>query len=199
MRRSPKFLAVAILLTAPAVSAQQPAPASTPASAAAADSARFPCRYVAVRRQFDFWIGTWDVFPWTAPAGAAGASGGAAQLGTNIIEPVLRHCALLEQWTDARGGTGQSFNWWDQNLGTWRQLWIADGGGTLDYTQGEFRDGAMRFSGWTRRPDGRRVEQRLTFFHLHADTVRQLFESSLDSGRTWQPGFDGRYIRRGSR
>jgi hypothetical protein len=192
MHRSPKLLALALLLAAPAAGAQQsPSPAaSAPASAAAADSARFPCGYLAVRRQFDFWIGTWDVFPWTAPAG------GGARLGTNTIAPIMRHCALLEQWTDAQGGTGQSFNWWDQNLRTWRQLWLAEDGGTLDYTQGEFRDGAMRFSGWTRRPGGRRVEQRLTFFHLHADTVRQLFESSLDSGRTWQPGFDGRYIRR---
>ncbi len=193
MRRSPKLLAFALLLGAPAAGAQQStSPAATaPASATAADSARFPCSYVAVRRQFDFWIGTWDVFPWTPSAGAT------AQLGTNTIAPIMRHCALLEHWTDAQGGTGQSFNWWDQNLRTWRQLWLAEDGGTLDYTQGEFRDGAMRFSGWSRRPDGRRVEQRLTFFHLHADTVRQLFESSLDSGRTWQSGFDGRYIRRG--
>jgi hypothetical protein len=181
------LLLSAVAITAPA-HAQQPAPAA--AGAAQADSARAPCRYIPVRRQFDFWIGTWDVFPFAAPADSG------PRLGTNVIEPILEHCTLLEQWTDARGGTGRSFNWWDQNLRTWRQLWVASGGGTLDYSQGEFRDGAMRFLGWTRRPDGQRVEQRLTFFALHADTVRQLFETSFDSGRTWQPGFDGRYIRR---
>ena len=38
-------------------------------------------------------------------------------------------------------------------------------------------------------------QQKLTFFPIHRDTVRQLFETSTDSGRTWQPGFDGRYVR----
>ncbi len=182
MRRPTLVTAAVLLLAGPSV--------ASPQSVAPADSARFPCAHIPVHRQFDFWVGTWDVFPWAAPVGTVPA------IGQNIIAPILRHCALLEQWTDARGGTGQSYNWWDQNLRTWRQLWIADGGGTLDYSQGEFRDGAMRFSGWSRRPDGRRVEQRLTFFALHADTVRQLFEASVDSGRTWQPNFDGRYIRR---
>jgi hypothetical protein len=58
------------------------------------------------------------------------------------------------------------------------------------------KDGEMQFSGWTLDRQRRRVEQRLTFTRHHADTVRQLFETSLDSGRTWTPGFDGRYVRR---
>ena len=47
-------------------------------------------------------------------------------------------------------------------------------------------------------PNGTRVLQRLTFFPVHRDTVRQLFETSSDSGKTWQPGFDGRYVRKPS-
>ena len=173
----------ALLCLASALDAQE---ASPPQQAPAPPS----CESQPVRRQFDFWIGTWDVFPWSAPDSAR------RQLGVNIITPIESHCALLEQWTDSRGGTGRSFNWYDRNLGNWRQLWIAQGGGVLDYTQGEFRDGAMRFRGWTLAPDGQRVEQKLTFFAIHPDTVRQLFETSTDSGRTWRPGFDGRYIRR---
>ena len=106
---------------------------------------RYPCRTSAQSRQFDFWVGDWNVTPFQAPPG--------------------------------------------------RQVWVADGGSSLDYT-GEFRDGAMRFEGWTQAPNGARVLQKLTFFPIHADTVRQLFETSADSGRTWQPGFDGRYVRR---
>ena len=148
------------------------------------------CDTIPVRHQFDFWIGTWDVYAW-ADAEAKGP-----RLGVNVIAPIEGHCALLESWTSGNGTTGRSFNWYDRNLGNWRQLWIAQGGGTLDYTQGELRDGAMRFAGWTLGPGGRRVEQKLTFFAIHPDTVRQLFEASNDSGRTWTPGFDGRYIRR---
>lgn len=104
----------------------------------------------------------------------------------------------MENWTSANGRGGKSMNFWDVNRGKWRQVWVADVGGSLDY-EGEFRDGAMRFEGWTLAPSGGRVLQKLTFFAIHRDTVRQLFESSADSGRTWRPGFDGRYVRRTSR
>jgi hypothetical protein len=155
---------------------------------------RFPCRNLAEARQLDFWIGDWDVTPWAAPAGPS-----APLLGTNRIEPILEHCVLLENW--AGGGpapsSGKSINFWDTNRRQWRQVWVADGGGSLDYA-GSFRDGAMRFEGWTLAPNGTRVLQKLMFFPIHRDTVRQLFETSNDSGKTWQPGFDGRYTRRRS-
>jgi hypothetical protein len=67
--------------------------------------------------------------------------------------------------------------------------------GPLDYT-GEFKDGAMRFTGWTRDTKGNRVEQKLTFLAIAPDTVRQLFEASSDGGKTWAPTFDGRYVKR---
>jgi len=54
----------------------------------------------------------------------------------------------------------------------------------------------MRFEGWTLNPNGTRTLQKLTFFPISKDTVRQLFETSADSGKTWVPGFDGRYVRK---
>ena len=152
---------------------------------------RFPCRTQPEARQFDFWIGDWDVTPFQAPA-----SSNPSLLGTNRIELLLEQCLLMENW---QGGgpapsAGKSINFWDRNRGKWRQVWVADGGGSLDYT-GEFRDGAMRFEGWTIAPNGARILQKLTFFPISTDTVRQLFETSADSGKTWQPGFDGRYVR----
>jgi tetratricopeptide (TPR) repeat protein len=155
-------------------------------------AARYPCRSKPETRQFDFWIGTWDVTPWGVPPGPI-----TQLLGTNVIEPILEHCVLMENWTGGGpgGGFGKSMNFYDTNRGQWRQIWVADGGGSLDYS-GSFRDGAMRFEGWTAASNGGRVLQKLTFFPVHRDTVRQLFETSTDSGRTWQPGFDGRYVRR---
>jgi hypothetical protein len=40
------------------------------------------------------------------------------------------------------------------------------------------------------------VEQKLTFFAIAPDTVRQLFEASSDGGKTWVSTFDARYTRR---
>ena len=156
------------------------------------DALRFPCRTMSEARQFDFWIGDWDVTPFQAPGGS-----NTPLLGTNRVEAILEHCVLMENWMG--GGpapsAGKSMNFYDTNRRQWRQIWMADGGGSLDY-MGTFRDGAMRFEGWTLAPNGSRVLQKLTFFPIHRDTVRQLFETSADSGRTWQPGFDGRYTRK---
>ena len=153
---------------------------------------RYPCRTSPQARQFDFWVGDWIVTPFQQPLTAS-----TPVLGHNRIELQLEQCMLVENWTGGGpgGGEGKSVNFWDTNRGRWRQIWVADGGGSLDY-EGEFRDGAMRFEGWTLAPSGARVLQKLTFFAIHRDTVRQLFETSTDSGRTWQPGFDGRYVRK---
>jgi hypothetical protein len=56
----------------------------------------------------------------------------------------------------------------------------------------------MRFTGWTLDAKGNRVEQKLTFFNVAPDTVRQLFDASTDGGKTWTATFDGRYVRRKS-
>jgi hypothetical protein len=155
-------------------------------------AARFPCRALPEAHQLDFWIGDWDVTPWQAPPAS-----NPAVIGTNRIEPILEHCVVMENWVG--GGpspsAGKSMNFWDTNRRKWRQIWMGDGGGSLDYA-GEFTNGAMRFEGWTLAPSGSRVLQKLTFFPISKDTVRQLFETSSDSGKSWQPGFDGRYVRR---
>lgn len=160
------------------------------ASIARIEAIRYPCRSMPEARQFDFWIGKWDVAPWNGPSGMPRNAAG-----YNDVHPLLEQCLLLENWRAAGGGEGKSINFFDRNLRKWRQIWVADGGGSLDYT-GEFRDGAMRFEGWTRGVNGGRVLQKLTFTPFGRDTVRQTFEASTDSGRTWAVTFDARYIRR---
>ena len=149
-----------------------------------------PCLTMPQAHQFDFWIGRWDVTPWQVKSPTA-----AQQMGFNDVHPILEHCVISENWKGARGGEGKSYNYFDTNLGKWRQVWMADSGGALDYT-GEFSDGAMRFTGWNLDAKGNRVEQKLTFFAIAPDTVRQLFEQSTDGGKTWAPTFDGRYVKR---
>ena len=149
-----------------------------------------PCNTMAEARQFDFWIGMWDVTPWQLPAPTP-----RQQMGTNDVHSILEHCVISENWSGARGSNGKSYNYFDPNLKQWRQIWVDDTGTVLDYT-GEFKDGAMRFVGWNRDATGKRLEQKLTFFAVAPDTVRQLFEQSDDGGKTWKPTFDGRYVKR---
>ena len=153
----------------------------------AMEAAAWPCRENADSREFDFWIGEWDVFV------------GGQQAGTNTIERMLGGCTLLENWTNVRGREGKSFNWVDRSSfrdPRWRQLWVDDSGNTLDYYGGRYVDDAMRFEGHTFSPQGDSIPQKLTFHNVHADTVRQVFEQSNDGGGTWVVTFDGVYVRR---
>lgn len=142
-----------------------------------------PCHYDGRYRQFDFWIGTWDVFN---PQGQ--------QAGTNTITLILNGCVLQENWTDSRGGAGKSFNYFDPETDQWKQLWINASGGHTFYS-GSFSDGAMRFEGTVVAQDGSTKLSRMTFTPLDDGRVRQYIEQSDDGGTTWNTGFDGYYVR----
>lgn len=148
-----------------------------------AERAARPCAFQPEYRQFDFWVGEWDV---TALGQVAG---------TSSIQSIVDGCVILENWTGAGGITGKSFNFYDSSLGKWRQVWVGSGGGVLDFF-GEYRDGQMRYTGETAGPNGTKILQRLTFFNLSPERVRQLWEQSSDGGKTWTVTFDGAYARR---
>ena len=166
-------LAVAGATVAPDASAQAAATSSPPACAAAE------------HRQFDFWIGTWDVF---GPAGR--------QVGTNRIERIADGCALLEQWTGNGNVTGKSLNIYDATDGRWHQTWV-DNGGTLLMLVGGLVDRSMvmTMSGPAQAAGKPAPLQRITWTPAPDGSVRQLWESSSDDGGSWAVVFDGRYVR----
>ncbi len=148
-----------------------------------AERQKKPCMFMAEARQFDFWIGEWEVF---MPNGQ--------KAGTNSIQLFSNGCGLMENWTSATGNDGKSINFYDPGTAKWYQSWIGSGGGALRY-EGIFKDGAMRFEGET-VANGKKTLQKLTFFKLDENTVRQLFEASTDEGKTWAVTFDGKYVRK---
>jgi hypothetical protein len=155
-------------------------PAALPAQGAAP---RFGCTDPEYR-QFDFWVGKWDVTVQGRP------------VGTNEVTLEEGGCLIHEHWTGARGGTGQSFNYLDRAGGQWHQQWVDNSGHSLTLAGG-YGDRQMRFTGVTAGADGAPVQQRLTFFANADGTVRQLWESSTD-GKQWKVVFDGLYRRHGS-
>ena len=136
-------------------------------------------------RQFDFWVGHWDVF---VPSGK--------KAGQNRIEVIADGCALLEHWTGGGGLTGQSLNIYDANDRRWHQTWV-DNSGTLLMLTGGFveRSMVLSMSGPSQADPAKIVQQRITWTPAADGSVRQLWESSVDSGRTWTVLFDGRYVR----
>ncbi len=143
-----------------------------------------PCEADTTYRQFDFWVGEWDVF-----------NSEGQQAGTNRIEKLLGGCLLLENWTSARGSEGKSINYYDPIRKRWVQTWV-DGQGGIIAVEGGLEDGAMRFEGEHLYPDGRREAYRMSFTPRADGSVRQFIEQSKDGGSTWYVWFDGTYVRK---
>jgi hypothetical protein len=153
---------------------------STPHAAPEAAEKVQPCTSGAYR-QFDFWLGSWNV---TEKGKVAG---------TNRIESILGGCALYENWLGANGLRGNSINFYDAPRGVWHQTWIDHTGSALTL-EGRFANGAMRLEG--QRPGAKPGEiqlHRITWTPLPDGKVRQLWESSTDGGKTWTKAFDGLY------
>lgn len=143
-----------------------------------------PCRFGAEFKQFDFWIGEWDVFTTSEQ-----------KAGENIVSSASDGCLIVENWTGSRGGTGKSINFYDPARKQWRQIWVGSGGAISEFA-GEFKEGAMRFVSEPRRGTEAAPVRRLTFFHLGPNEVRQFAEQSTDGGKTFTTEYDFTYKRR---
>lgn len=167
---------LALLLFVPLLCAAQEEPAAPAAP---------PCS-APEYRQFDFWIGDWDVTSDGQPAG------------TNRIHKIHGGCALQENWQGAGEGgiSGSSFNLYDKATSRWHQSWV-DGGGTLLLLDGGLVDGVMTLSGKRPARDGSGMVLHRIQWTPNADgSVRQLWEASKDEGANWNVLFDGLYVRR---
>jgi len=163
--------------TIAAIAAASPG-AQTPATSSAAR----PCS-AAEYRQFDFWIGDWDVFD---------RDGGLA--GRNRVESIEGGCGVQENWTASGGGTGRSINTYSPGDKQWHQYWLGSGGGILDLA-GTFANGTLTYTGISAGAGGARIDNRLEFSKNADGSVRQLWRQSRDGGKTWSVAFDGKYVR----
>ena len=117
-----------------------------PAQPAAPPPKPFDCS-AAEHRQFDFWVGEWDVMtnPETRPSNAPAPQPG-RKPASNVIEKAHKGCVIVENWDDGVGQTGQSFNIYDRVRKQWHQTWVDSNGGLHEYW-GELKDGNMVFRG----------------------------------------------------
>ncbi len=132
------------------------------------------------KRDFDFWLGSWEVTANGQPAG------------TNEIRALHGGCLLEEKWTSVRGGGGTSLNFFDPAVGRWRQVWVSDG--TIIDIAGGLEDRSMVLVGTiTYTADARRLPFRGRWTPLADGRVRQFFEEQREGA--WQPWFEGIYTK----
>ena len=148
----------------------------------------YPCKTLPHARDFDFWIGTWEVYNNQYPN---------HRVGTSVIESVSGGCTILENWYAYNSPSdGKSQNWYNPTTGKWTQMWVGSGGGATQYADGEYKDGAMRFKYTQTNAQGGVQPGNFVFENLGPDKVRQYQDISSDGGKTFSLMFDFIYIRK---
>lgn len=132
-------------------------------------------------RQFDFWLGEWQV---TANQQLAGY---------NKISKAHNGCVLTEQYDTPGGYTGQSLNSFNAQTGLWHQTWM-DNSGTVLLLDGGLKGKAMVMEGEGKDPQGNPVLHRITWTPNDDGSVRQHWQTKGSDGQ-WSTAFDGLYIK----
>jgi hypothetical protein len=135
-------------------------------------------------RQFDFWVGTWDVSP----------TGQNKVVARSVIENLYGGCVIRENWMPAAGTPGGSLNTFDPADNRWHQVWMDASNARVSF-DGDLVDGSMVLTGNWRgaQKPGQDALVRMTYSRLDGGAVRQKGEISTDRGTTWKPYFDFTY------
>ena len=136
-------------------------------------------------RQFDFWVGPWDVYVNGKPG---------KKVAQSLIENLYLGCAIRENWQPGRPGAGGSLSSYVPAEKGWRQTWVDSSGARVEFTGG-WTGQAMVLTGVWPQPGHPTQLTRMTYTPQADGAVRQLGESSDDKGKTWQPSFDFIYRR----
>jgi len=146
-----------------------------------------PCAYNAENRQFDFWVGNWDVVTTKEQTSA----------GTSHIEKTIGDCVIWENWASlGTGYRGKSYNIYNASLKRWEQFWVDNAGGMIHFF-GALKNNVMDFyTDDIPQPDGTKLRRHLQFFNLGPEKVRQFSQGSTDGGSTWSVEYDFTYNRR---
>ena len=124
-------------------------------------------------RQFDFWVGEWDL------------SWGDGETGTNSVYLDLADRVVVESF-DARPTMdyqGISHSVYDRASACWKQTWVDTEGNYLDFVGG-YSEGVMEL----RREalfEGRVAVFRMRWFDIEPDSLSWAYERSDDGGESW--------------
>ena len=151
-------------------------------SLAASVSQAVPCA-APEHRQFDFWVGDWQVHK---PDGSFA--------GMNRITLEYGGCVVHEHYATGRGYSGESLNIYDAARKVWHQTWVDDSGLLLTL-EGHWDGSSMLLEGLAATADGTVTKQRIRWSPSPDGSVRQLWEST-DTKGAWIVVFDGRYTKR---
>lgn len=140
---------------------------------------------------FDFWVGDWAL-TWEDVDGDTAR-------GTNRIERILDGKVIKENFEalsgNLKGFMGKSYSVFNPRTGKWKQTWVDNQSGYLDFT-GRFEGDKRIFERKGVNPDGGEILQRMVFYDITENSFRWDWEVSEDDGTTWQLRWRINYIRK---
>ena len=131
-------------------------------------------------RQFDFWLGEWDVYQ------------GDKLAGRNSIRSILNGCAVIEEWSGTGGFKGSSLNFYNSGTKRWHQTWIDSQGQSLAL-EGQFEAGSMVLQNLAEENAAR---HRITWTPMPDKSIRQHWQVRDKPDAEWRTLFDGKYSPR---
>ena len=138
-------------------------------------------------KQLDFWVGEWEL---TTVGGQ-----GAGNKSRNRISKIMDGCVVLEEFSGGGASklNGHSVSTYDRATRQWRQTWVDNTASYLDL-KGGVVDGNMSF--WREaESQGKKVKQRMVWRDVKADSLKWLWQRSLDDGATWNTQWEIDYRR----
>ena len=135
-------------------------------------------------RQFDFWLGDWDV-TW-----------GEGERARNRVEAILDGCVVQENFDGAPSSPlqGMSLSVYSASQRQWHQTWVDNSRNYWSFSGGW--QGDRMVLGTEVERDGRPVRLRMVWFNIRRDTLDWNWERSDDGGLTWSVQWHLRYTRR---
>jgi hypothetical protein len=130
-------------------------------------------------RQFDFWVGDWDVVDRDRPT---------LVIARARVELILDNCVLHERYEQTDGKKGESFSMYDSTRNRWHQSWVTNRGELL-MIDGQLGNGILTLAGSDIGPDGNVRKVRGSWQRVD-EGVREVASRSADGGVSWIPWFD---------
>ena len=144
-----------------------------------------PTRSAPEARQFDFWLGRWEV-TW-----------GEGKRASNHIQAILNGCVILEEFDGAQDAAlkGMSVSAYNPKRRCWQQTWVDDAGNYWAFIGG-FQDGQMVLAADDVTAEGKPIKLRMVWYNIAADELDWNWEKSEDAGQTWAVLWQLHYTRR---
>ncbi len=145
-------------------------------------------------RQFDFWIGTWDLV--VRARKSPGSEAWDEAKATNDIRATHGGCVIEESFhADGPGNPWAGHSVSTFTKGKWRQTWVDDQASYLPFV-GEWKDGAMTLTGEPQSANGKPFQMRMVFSEITKNAIHWTWERTTDEGATWTPSMTIDYHRR---